>query len=417
MRGTVSGRQGPCSRNLILALFSSFLSILAFAYACEPDRGSEPGAGWDWAQMLAALDDTCVITRANNAEAIELSLSEVGNRNRLSFVYVDLPNWARFWKRGQRGARAYYLLWQLAALVTARRLRRERNFDVVWHLTLANLWMGSLAPLAGGRFVLGPVGGGVSPPLSLLPALGTRGLAYESVRAVARTVARYLNPLARLSWRRAELVLAQNPETKDWMPKRYRDKTLVFPHALVPRTSTPDRARNGDRPTLLFAGRLLPWKGVSLGLEALKLLPEWQLIICGSGPDETRLRRLAKRWGLLHRTEFRGWVRRSELARAMREEADVFLFPSLHDDAPLVVAEATAAGLPVVCLDRGGPPLLGGHPVAIRSPRETAEALATAVLEARPRGPGKVADRSEQLTRLREMLVHRGLLGGSVSTL
>ena len=361
--------------------------------------------------MLAALDDTCVITRANNAEAIEQSLSEVGDRDRLAFVYIDLPYWARFWKRGQRGTRAYYLLWQIAALVTARRLRREHDFPVVWHLTLANLWMGSLAPLAGGRFVLGPVGGGVSPPLSLLPSLGTRGIAYESVRAVARTVARYLNPLARLSWRRAELVLAQNPETKDWLPERYRDKTLVFPNALVPRTSAPDRARNGDRPTLLFAGRLLPWKGLSLGLRALKLLPEWQLIICGGGPDETRLRRLAKRWGLLHRTEFRGWVRRSELARAMREDADVFLFPSLHDDAGLVVAEATAAGLPVVCLDRGGPPLLGGHSVSIRSPRKTAEALATAVLEARHMGPGKVADRSEQLTRLREMLVHHGLLG------
>jgi hypothetical protein len=70
--------------------------------------------------MLAALDDTFVITRANNAEAIERSMSEVGDRDRLAFVYVDLPNWARFWKRGQRGTRAYYLLWQIAAVVTAR---------------------------------------------------------------------------------------------------------------------------------------------------------------------------------------------------------------------------------------------------------------------------------------------------------
>ena len=366
--------------------------------------------------MLAALDDTCVITRANNAEAIAQGLSEAGDRDRLTFVYVDLPYWARFWKRGQRGTRVYYLLWQVAALVTARRLRKEREFTVVWHLTLANLWMGSLAPLAGGRFVFGPVGGGVSPPLSLLPTLGTRGIAFESLRAVARTVARYLNPLARLSWRRAELVLAQNPESKDWIPRKYQHKTVVFQNALVPRTSIPRRPRDGGRPTLLFAGRLLPWKGAFLALSALKLLPEWQLIICGTGPDETRLRRLAKRWGLLHRTDFRGWVPRSEVARAMREEADVFLFPSLHDDSPLVVAEATAAGLPVVCLDRGGPPLLGGHPVAIRSPGETAEALATAVREARLRGPGKVADRSEQLTRLREMLMHHGLLGASEST-
>jgi hypothetical protein len=54
-------------------------------------------------------------------------------------------------------------------------------------------------------------------------------------------------------------------------------------------------------------------------------------------------------------------------------------------------------------------------PVAIRSARETAEALPTAVLEGRPPGTGKVAGRSEQLTPL-EILVQRGLLGGSVST-
>jgi hypothetical protein len=40
----------------------------------------------------------------------------------------------------------------------------------------------------------------------------------------------------------------------------------------------------------------------------------------------------------------------------------------------------------------------------------------SAVVEARRLGPGKVADRSKQLTRLREMLLHRGLLGSSVST-
>ena len=29
------------------------MRILAIAYACEPDVGSEPGAGWAWSRMLA----------------------------------------------------------------------------------------------------------------------------------------------------------------------------------------------------------------------------------------------------------------------------------------------------------------------------------------------------------------------------
>jgi hypothetical protein len=49
--------------------------------------------------MLAAVGDTCVIARANNAGAIERSLTKAGDRDRLAFVYVDLPYWARFWRR------------------------------------------------------------------------------------------------------------------------------------------------------------------------------------------------------------------------------------------------------------------------------------------------------------------------------
>ena len=38
----------------------------------------------------------------------------------------------------------------------------------------------------------------------------------------------------------------------------------------------------------------------------------------------------------------------------------MFLFPSLHDEAPWSVAEALSCGLPVACVDRGGPPVVAG---------------------------------------------------------
>ena len=64
-------------------------------------------------------------------------------------------------------------------------------------------------------------------------------------------------------------------------------------------------------------------------------------------------------WGLMEQVEWLGWLPQSEVLRHMRE-ADVFLFPSLHEEAGVAVAEARAAGLPIVCLARGGPPLLAG---------------------------------------------------------
>ncbi len=396
------------------------MSILAIAYACEPGKGSEPGAGWSWARALATIDHTYVITRANNAGNVERGLPGIPERDQLTFVFVDLPKWARFWKKGRRGQRVYYLLWQIAALKAARRVRKQQGFEIVWHLTLANIWMGSLAPLAGGRFVFGPVGGGAAAPLKLLPVLGIRGGLFELAREATTTLSRYLNPLARLAWRRAELVLVQNPETRQWMPRRHRQKAVVFPNALitVPRTTSPTRSpRKAAPPTMLFAGMLLPLKGVYLVIKALELLPEWRLIICGTGPDERRLRRLVRRGNVMRRVEFRGWVDRQELSALMRDEADVFVFPSLHDQGPFAVAEATAAGLPSVCLDRGGPKLLGGIPVEARFPRATARALATAIVKAREVRPRPLPDRSKQLLRLRQILTDRGLLGPPLSDL
>jgi allantoicase len=48
------------------------VKVLTFAYACEPGKGSEPGAGWGLARMIAReLGECWVITRANNRHAIE----------------------------------------------------------------------------------------------------------------------------------------------------------------------------------------------------------------------------------------------------------------------------------------------------------------------------------------------------------
>jgi len=109
----------------------------------------------------------------------------------------------------------------------------------------------------------------------------------------------------------------------------------------------------------VFAGRLEPWKGLFLCLHVLKLLPDWRFVVCGSGRDEVRMRHLAKRLGVDDRVEWLGWLKHEQVLRRVAE-ADVFLFPSLREEAGAVIAEARAVGLPIVCLARGGPPLLVG---------------------------------------------------------
>jgi glycosyltransferase involved in cell wall biosynthesis len=311
--------------------------------------------------MLARLGETWVITRRDYRASIEEAVLSAPERQNLKFVYVELPERFRSWQRDLRGLRIYYLLWQIAALKEARRLRRSVRFDLVWHLTWANAWYGSMAALAGRPFVYGPVGGCVGPVWRLLPQLGWRGAAYEVARAAVHGTARCVNPLARLSWSRADLILAQNAETRNWFPRRHRGKTSLFHNAVI-RSELIQAAAPSVRtgpPTVIYAGRLEPFKGVFLCLRALALLPGWRLVVCGSGNDEQRMRRLALRLGLVDRVDWLGWLPQEEVLHRMGA-ADVFLFASMHEEAGAAIAEARAVGLPIVCLARGGPPLLAG---------------------------------------------------------
>jgi glycosyltransferase involved in cell wall biosynthesis len=361
------------------------LRIVAFAYACEPGEGSEPGAGWIWARMLARLGETWVITRANNQILIDAELPHIPEADRLHFVYTDLPPALRFWKRGRGAILPYYVLWQFSALREARRLQRDIHFDLVWHLTLANGWLGSTGALVGPPFVYGPVGGGATVPWSMVPVLGPRGIAEEGLRLLVRAVGRYLSPLSRLAWNRARLILVQNRDTRSWMPRRHRAKIEVFPHVVL---SGDQIDRRSSKPSLrplttaLFAGRLLGWKGVTLAIRAISLLDGWTLLICGSGPDELRLKRLSQRLGVQERVRFLGRVPRERLLRLMEAEAGVLLFPSLRDEAGWVVVEALSRGMPVICLESGGPPELGGAPVPIRRPSRAVELLARSLVRA-----------------------------------
>jgi len=98
---------------------------------------------------------------------------------------------------------------------------------------------------------------------------------------------------------------------------------------------------------------------------------------------------------------------RDAVRRTMADEVDALLFPSLHDEAGFVVAEAVAAGLPVVCLDVGGPPLIAGGGVRPGGHGATAERLAAGLRATlgraiEPVDLGVDARRHELLDLLRE---------------
>ncbi len=127
--------------------------------------------------------------------------------------------------------------------------------------------------------------------------------------------------------------------------------------------SPTDHGQPPDGPIrLLYAGQLVPHKGVHTAVEAIARLvhdPEpaqVHLALVGSGhPDyEAALRALVAREGLESHVHFHGPVGREEMATLMGE-FDVLVFPSIYEE-PLArtTQEAMAAGLVVIGTTTGG---------------------------------------------------------------
>jgi glycosyltransferase involved in cell wall biosynthesis len=107
---------------------------------------------------------------------------------------------------------------------------------------------------------------------------------------------------------------------------------------------------------LAFTGRLVPHKGVDVILEALTLLPsDVVLVVIGAGPVLRSLISHARRLGVESRVRFCPSVSDDDLPRYLTL-AEMFVFPSQNrlEGFGLVVAEAMAAGLPVVIADMPG---------------------------------------------------------------
>lgn len=342
------------------------MKILLSAYACEPNRGSEPGIGWHWAIEFARMGhEVFVLTRANNRPVIEDVLRKEPVTN-IRFFYYDLPNWAKFWKKGQRGVHLYYLLWQWGAYRTAKKMHKEMAFDRVHHITFGSIRQPSFMGLLGMPFIFGPVAGGESAPRKLRRGYGLKGRLKDGLRDFSNFMV-CLDPMMHLTFSTATRIFATSRQTKALIPARYRNKVGIslaigIERELQERLSQENRRQRYDQGTkVLYVGRLLYWKGIHFGLQAFARLrvktPDATLTLIGSGPDEQRLKKLARRLGISDAVTWIPWMEREEVLDEYKEH-DIFLFPSLHDSGGMVVLEAMAAGLPVVCLDLGGPDVM-----------------------------------------------------------
>lgn len=96
-----------------------------------------------------------------------------------------------------------------------------------------------------------------------------------------------------------------------------------------------------DRPVLLFVGRFVEKKGLAIIRRAAAARPKWQFLLAGHGPIDPTA------WGLANVRVLHD--RAGATLAALYQAADMLILPSVGEGFPLVVQEAMACGLPVIC--------------------------------------------------------------------
>ena len=376
--------------------------IFVSVYACEPGLGSEIGVGWHWVLEMSRFFELWVLTRESNRRTIEPWIAEHPEYAKINFVYFDLPQWARRWKRGMRGVRIYYMLWQWLSDGIVRRTMQENGIDTYHLLTYGNaMWPASKYGMKQ-RFVWGPVSAGV-----MLPRFLTKHFSWKGrLKEVAQRVMRWLLPLNvgfRRRCKHADLILCKTDDTIQCVPEKWRGKCVQMTDVAVERRDaecylTPKRY-DDEKINYVAAGTLVGWRTMDVLIEAwinsqlstLNFIAKGsktfgsQLSIVGDGPERGRLERLVDDLGVRDSVRFVGQVD-MESYYSYIAQADVVVNPCFREGAVTVSFDSMAMGKPLVCFDTGGythyfkpeySRVIGG----VKSREEAVERLARAMAE------------------------------------
>ena len=119
--------------------------------------------------------------------------------------------------------------------------------------------------------------------------------------------------------------------------------------------SDPKTINSGKTLSLITIGRLIPSKGHDFLLNVLKIIlsknVNSNLTIIGNGPEKDNLLNKAKELNISEKINF---IEITKHPETFLKEADLYLHSSYYEPFGLVILEAMASGLPVVCTDGKG---------------------------------------------------------------
>jgi len=168
-----------------------------------------------------------------------------------------------------------------------------------------------------------------------------------------------LLPFYRSTRKNSSAIIVGSKATFEQMAPAYHDRCVYVPENAVDPVRFAKVVEGPVRSPLrvAFVGRLVPYKGADMLLEAAAPLVRAgrvQVDIIGDGDQMGDLRRIVEQEGISAGVKLDGWVKHTEMQNRL-VQSDVFGFPSIREFGGGVVMEAMALGLVPVVADYAGP--------------------------------------------------------------
>ncbi|MGE4351291.1 MAG: glycosyltransferase family 4 protein [Bdellovibrionales bacterium] len=246
------------------------------------------------------------------------------------------------------------LPWPIWGLGSLRRMRKIiRDSDVLWlHDTL---YLGNILAFWAARRAKKPV----------MIAQHIAPIPYRNpvLRWVMHAADRLIT--ARMLQKADEIIFISDRVAEDYYRRvRFTRTIKVIPNGVDIRTFHLPMAENrrfvrqqfalkADQPVILFVGRFVEKKGLEVIRRIAQAMPEWRFWLAGSGKIKP------EKWLLPNVHVLKN--RKGQSLAELYQGADLLIIPSYGEGFPLVIQEAMACGLPVLC----GPATAQGNALAM----------------------------------------------------
>lgn len=348
----------------------SRLRLLLVMEQCNPEWSSVPRVAFHLFDHLRRIADVTLVTHERNRDALTRRTPEA------KMVFIAESAFVRDYysvvaKLTSRGNVNWPLQHALGYPVYAEFDRKVKEkfadtvragvYDAVLGMTpVLPRYPYSFAGFSEETpFILGPVNGGLPFPDAFSDVAAKESAKFNFLRRFCSLIPGYNR-----TYREADAIIAGSTFTRDWIENSLGIAAEKL-HLVAENGITPDYFSQPIRPTdpdaplrLLFAGRLVPYKGGDMLLDALALAsPQMTkpplLQFVGDGPEKESLAKQSHALGLTGQVEFTGLIPPEEMP-ARFFAADLFCFPSIREFGGAVVLEAMAAGVPCIVADHGG---------------------------------------------------------------